>query len=53
MFNVGPAFGAVGPTDHYAHLSLVAKWTLSVCMIAGRLEFYTLLVLLTPAFWRR
>ncbi|MBP1606969.1 MAG: potassium uptake protein, TrkH family [Acidobacteria bacterium] len=53
MFNVGPGFGAVGPTDHYGHLPLIAKWTLSVCMIAGRLEFYTLLVLLTPAFWRR
>jgi trk system potassium uptake protein TrkH len=53
MFNVGPGLGAVGPTDHYAHLPAAAKWTLSACMIAGRLEFYTLLVVLTPAFWRR
>ena len=53
MFNVGPGFGTVGPVDSYGHLPLVAKWTLTVSMIAGRLEFYTLLVLLTPAFWRR
>ena len=53
MFNVGPGLGAVGPTDHYAHLPAVAKWVLSFCMIAGRLEFYTLIVVLTPAFWRR
>jgi trk system potassium uptake protein TrkH len=53
MFNIGPGLGGVGPTDHYAHLPAAAKWVLSFCMIAGRLEFYTLLVVLTPAFWRR
>lgn len=53
MFNVGPGLGAVGPTEHYAHLPGAVKWTLVGCMIAGRLEFYTVLVLLTPAFWRR
>lgn len=53
MFNIGPAFGAVGPTEHYGHLPAAAKWVLSGCMIAGRLEFYTALVLLTPRFWRR
>ncbi|MFQ5877447.1 MAG: TrkH family potassium uptake protein [Acidobacteriota bacterium] len=53
MFNVGPALGAVGPTDSYAQLPALAKWVLTGCMIAGRLEFYTLLILLTPSFWRR
>jgi trk system potassium uptake protein TrkH len=53
MFNVGPGLGAVGPAEHYGHLPAIAKWTLSFCMIAGRLEFYTLLVILTRAFWRR
>lgn len=53
MFNVGPALGAVGPADHYGHLPAVAKWALSVCMIAGRLEFYTAFVVLTPEFWKR
>lgn len=53
MFNVGPALGNVGPVENYAHLPLLAKWVLSACMIAGRLEFYTVLVILTPAFWRK
>jgi trk system potassium uptake protein TrkH len=53
MFNVGPGLGAVGPLDHYGHLPVLGKWVLALCMIAGRLEFYTLLVILSPAFWRR
>lgn len=52
MFNIGPGLGAVGPVEHYGHLPVVAKWTLSVCMLAGRLEFYTVFVILAPAFWR-
>jgi trk system potassium uptake protein TrkH len=53
MFNIGPGFGTVGPAENYAHLPALAKWVLAVCMIAGRLEFYTLLVILTPGFWKR
>ena len=53
MFNVGPGLGAVGPADNYGDLPALAKWVLAGCMIAGRLEFYTVLVILTPAFWRR
>ncbi len=53
MFNIGPGLGLVGPTEHYGHLPALAKWVLSFCMIAGRLEFYTMLVILMPAFWRR
>lgn len=53
MFNVGPGLGAVGPLDHYGHLPALSKLVLAICMIAGRLEFYTLLVIFTPAFWRR
>jgi trk system potassium uptake protein TrkH len=53
MFNIGPGFGSVGPAESYAHLPAIAKWMLTLCMIAGRLEFYTLLVILTPAFWRK
>ena len=53
MFNVGPALGTVGPLDNYGHLPALGKWILSLCMIAGRLEFYTVVVVLTPAFWRR
>ncbi len=53
MFNIGPGIGLVGPAEHYGHLPALAKWVLSLCMLAGRLEFYTVLVLFTPAFWRR
>ena len=53
MFNIGPGLGGVGPLDNYGHLPSMAKWVLSGCMIAGRLEFYTVLVILTPAFWRK
>ena len=53
MFNVGPGLGGVGPLDNYGHLPTLAKWVLAGDMIAGRLEFYTVLVILTPAFWRK
>ena len=38
MFNVGPGLGLVGPAEHYGNLPALAKWTLSVAMIAGRLS---------------
>ena len=53
MFNIGPGLGEVGPLDNYGHLPMLAKWVLCGDMIAGRLEFYTVMVILTPAFWRR
>jgi trk system potassium uptake protein TrkH len=53
QFNIGPGLGAVGPMSNYAELNTFAKWVLSFCMIAGRLEFYTLLILLSGFFWRR
>ncbi len=51
--NVGPGLGAIGPFDNFAHMPAAVKIVLSVCMLAGRLEIFTLLVLLQPAFWRR
>ena len=53
LFNVGPGLEQVGPAFHYGNLPLLAKWVLSVCMFTGRLEFYTVLVIFTRAFWRR
>jgi trk system potassium uptake protein len=53
MFNIGPGLGEVGPADNYGHLPGLSKWVLCVCMIAGRLEFYTLIVIFTPFFWRK
>lgn len=38
---------------HYGDINDTAKWVLSLAMILGRLEIFTLLVLLSPAFWRR
>jgi trk system potassium uptake protein len=53
QFNIGPGLGGVGPLENYAELNQFAKWVLSFCMISGRLEFYTFLILFTPAFWNR
>jgi len=53
QFNIGPGLGNVGPASNYGELAPFAKWVLSFCMIAGRLEFYTFLILLTGAFWSR
>jgi len=51
--NMGPGMNALGPYDHYGTLHVVSKWVLIACMLLGRLEFYTLLVLFAPAYWRR
>ena len=50
---VGPGMAAVGPFDNYSGLSDLAKWVLVACMLLGRLEFFTLLILFSPAYWRR
>lgn len=50
--NVGPGFGVVGPTTTFASISLFGKSVLTLCMLLGRLEFFTLLILLRPEFWR-
>ena len=50
---VGPAFGKVGPHANYAFFEDYVKWTLSVAMLIGRLELYTILILFTPGFWRK
>ncbi len=50
--NVGPGIGKVGPVDNFAWLSPLAKWVLSILMLLGRLELFTVLVVLTPYFWR-
>ena len=53
LANCGPGLGPiVGPAGNYATLSDPAKWLLSITMLLGRLEFYTVLVLFSPQFWR-
>ena len=51
--NVGPAFGSMGPTEAYSHVPTLGKWVLSLLMMAGRLEIFTVLLLFTPGFWNR
>lgn len=53
LSNIGPGLGLVGPTGNYAIFSSFSKVVLSICMIAGRLEFFPLLVLFTPSAWKR
>jgi trk system potassium uptake protein TrkH len=50
--NVGPGIGEVGPVDNFAHLSTPIKWFLSLIMVLGRLEIFTILILFLPYFWR-
>ena len=50
--NVGPGLGDVGPAANYFFIPPVGKGVLIFCMLAGRLELFTLLMLFTPAFWR-
>ncbi|MDH5356975.1 MAG: potassium transporter, partial [Gammaproteobacteria bacterium] len=49
--NLGPGLGDVG--QNFAGINDVAKWTLVMAMLLGRLEIFTLLVLFTPGFWRK
>ena len=51
--NIGPAFGAFGPTDNYALLHPIGKWLLTFCMLLGRLEIFTVMVLFTRIFWKQ
>lgn len=52
--NVGPGLGEIiGPAGNFSSLPDAAKWVLAVAMLLGRLEFLTVLVLFSPAFWRR
>jgi len=51
--NVGPGLGAtIGPAGNFSTLPEAAKWLLSLGMLIGRLELFTVLILITPSFWR-
>ncbi len=51
--NIGPGLGNVGPTDNFAFIPAAGKWILSIAMLIGRLEIYTVIVLFTPDFWKK
>ena len=53
IFNIGPGLGLVGPVKNYLGIPFIGKWVLIFCMLLGRLEIYTVIVLLMPEFWRK
>ena len=53
LSNIGPGLGTVGPADNFAHVPAFGKGVLILCMLLGRLELFTVLVLIFPSFWRR
>ncbi|SDZ83556.1 trk system potassium uptake protein TrkH [Desulfuromusa kysingii] len=53
LANIGPGLGSVGPVDNFAHVPGFGKIVLITCMLMGRLELFTVLVLFFPSFWRK
>jgi len=51
--NIGPGIGGVGPMDNFSHIPDLGKWFLSFLMLCGRLELFTVIILFTPAFWKK
>ncbi len=51
--NIGPGLGEVGPVCNFSHIPDLGKWFLSFLMLIGRLELFTVIILLSPSFWRK
>ncbi len=51
--NVGPGFGAVGPTGNFSSYSVLSKLVMSICMLVGRLEIFPMLLLFSPYTWKK
>ena len=51
--NVGPGFGNLGPSNNCSFLAAPIKWWYCFAMLAGRLEFYTILIFFSPSFWKK
>ncbi len=50
--NIGPAFGGLSPVNNFDMLPDIGKWWTTFLMLIGRLELFTVLIILTPFFWR-
>ncbi len=50
--NVGPSIAELGPLHNFADVPLIGKWILIMLMLLGRLEIFTILILVTPYFWK-
>jgi len=53
MCNIGPGLSGVGATENYAWIPLGGKWILTLCMLLGRLEIYTVFIALAPVSWKK
>jgi len=53
LCNIGPGLGDVGPTDNYSSIPTVGKWILASFMLMGRLELFTVIILLSPFYWQK
>lgn len=53
MSGVGPGLNLVGPMDNFSFLPDISKWLLSFLMLAGRLELLTVIILLSPNYWKK
>jgi len=53
LSDVGPGLGNIGPAYNFAHLPDISKLFLSIIMLIGRLEIFTVLLIFTPVFWKR
>ncbi|MFO8128371.1 MAG: potassium transporter TrkG [Bacteroidales bacterium] len=51
--NIGPGIGMVGPAGNYSEITIAGKWFLAFLMLLGRLELFTILILFSPAFWKK
>ena len=50
--NIGPGLGTIGPFENWGHFPALAKWICSFCMLLGRLEIFTVLILFNYSFWK-
>lgn len=53
LSNIGPGLGRVGATENFSWISGPGKWVLSVLMLTGRLELYSILILFVPSTWKK
>lgn len=53
MCNIGPGLSGIGAAENYAWIPLPGKWILTLCMLLGRLEIYTVFIVLSPVSWRK
>lgn len=53
LCNIGPGLSGVGATENYAWIPMTGKWVLTVCMLLGRLEVYTVIIAFSPISWRK